>query len=160
MLEKTDVPVITITTCVFDPKSEEYPHILSLCKAHADELRVFSILQLNVDEARYLELQSRGKLLFLAGRDATNKIRAYSSHFIHKHPHYTQVWVGQEDTIYVEPELRRHGVGRQLREVALKELKQRGCSLVTARTKFGHEDDTNLEELGFKKWEICFGKVI
>lgn len=151
---------IDIAVDYFAPYSDEWPHIVRLCQAHADELKVFKILKLNIDIPRYLELQARGKLLFLTGRDSDNVIRAYSTHFIHKHPHYANIWVGQEDTIYVEPDLRKHGVGRRLREMAEKELKKRGVSLITARTKFGHEDDTNLSELGYRRWEIVHGKEL
>ena len=160
MLDKVPQDNILISNWVFDPNAEEFPHILSLCQAHADELRVFGVLQLSLDIPRYLELQSKGRLLCLTGRDPDNVIRAYSTHFIHKHPHYKMVWVGQEDSIYVMPELRRHGIGRRLRETAETELKQRGCNLITARTKFGHEDDTNLEELGFKRWEVSWAREL
>ena len=160
MLDKVPQDNILISNWIFDPNAEEFPHILSLCQAHADELRVFGVLQLSLDIPRYLELQSRGRLLCLTGRDPDNVIRAYSTHFIHKHPHYKMVWVGQEDSIYVEPSLRKQGIGRKLRETAEYELKKRGCKLMTARTKFGHEDDTNLEELGYIKWEVCHAKEI
>jgi len=160
MLDKVPQDNILISTWTFNPESDEFPHILSLCQAHADELRIFGILKLNLDIARYMELQSKKKLLCLTGRDADNKIRAYSTHFIHRHPHYKMVWVGQEDSIYVVPELRRHGVGRKLREAAEIELKQRGCNLITARTKFGHEDDTNLNGLGYTRWEVVHAKEL
>src|SRR5258706_12669328 len=160
MLDKVAQDNILNSNWTFNPESDEFPHILSLCQAHADELRVFGILKLNLDVARYLELQSKNRLLCLVGRDGDNKIRAYSTHFIHKHPHYKMVWVGQEDSIYVEPSLRRHGIGRRLRETAETELKQRGCNLITSRTKFGHEDYTTLEELGFKRWEVSWAREL
>ncbi len=132
MLEKTPQVDVTISTWIFNPESDEFPHILSLCQAHADELTVFGILKLNLDVARYVELQSKNRLLCLVGRDPENVIRAYSTHFIHKHPHYKMVWVGQEDSIYVEPLLRKQGIGRKLRETAEYELKRRGCKLMHA----------------------------
>lgn len=143
----------------FDLYAPDFARWMELFQAHADELRKFGVLQLNIDSERYLDLQRENRL-FLFGARVDGVLQGYSSYFTHRHLHYRHVWVGQDDAQFVVPELRRLGIGRQLRELNMAAMKEAGVKFVTARDKYEHEHDESLSEMGFVLWERCHAKVL
>jgi GNAT superfamily N-acetyltransferase len=144
----------------FDPSASEFIRWMELFQAHADELRKFGVLRLDVDSDWYIDMQRQGRLFLFGVRDGEGNLIGYSSYYTHRHPHYRKVWCGQDDAIYVIPDLRGLGVASKLRELNLLAMKEEGIKFVTARTKIDHEHENHLLDLGFVKWEICWAKEL
>jgi GNAT superfamily N-acetyltransferase len=144
----------------FDTEAADWPRWLELFQAHADELRKFDALKLDIDVDWYHDMQRQHRLFLFGARDADGVLQGYSSYYTHRHPHYRRLWCAQDDAIYVVPERRRLGIGMKLRQLNLYALKEAGIKFVTARDKYAHELDESLDAMGFKLWERCWAREL
>lgn len=140
----------------FNPYAPDWQRQRQLMDAHAMELRG---MMASPDIAQYLRLQDEGRLVIITARDREDVMQGYSSHFWHRDLHY-QIRVAQDDAWYVVPELRKQGVGRRLRELALEELRKDGVKYAYGRLKTAHPHDDSMAGLGYVPFETVFLKEL
>lgn len=140
----------------FNPDASDWKRQQQLFDAHAMELRG---LMSDLDLDQYARIQNQGRLVWITARDVDRLLVGYSMHFWHRHLHFN-IRVAQDDAIYVVPELRKLGIGRKLRELAIEELKNAGVKIVYGRLKVAHPHDDSMESLGFVPWETVYLKEL
>ena len=140
----------------FNPDAADWKRQVELFDAHGMELRG---IKSDLDVQRYLQIQREGRLIYVTARDVSGVLQGYSSHFWHRHMHFN-VRVAQDDAWYVIPGLRRLGVGRKLREFALRELELAGVKYVYGRLKTAHPHDESMTGLGYVPWETTWIKQL
>lgn len=131
---------------ILDERAQE------LFDEHATELRGFKA---DIDVLRYQQLQNENRLVWITARDSDGVLQGYSMHFWHRDLHFNQR-VAQDDAWYVVPELRKHGIGKELRRRALDELKKDGVKLAYGRLKLAHDHPDTMSELGYIPWETVY----
>lgn len=114
---------------------------------------------LEVDYARYEQLDYTGELFIAVGRSA-GKIVAYWIGFIRGHMHYVDTLHAFNDIYYVATEFRKEGVGSQMFEYVEKELKRRGVKKILNGTKLSHNHAKLFESQGFTPVETVYAKYI
>lgn len=116
-------------------------------------------IDLNVDYARYVEMDRAGVLFIVVGRDA-GKIVAYWLGIIRGHLHYMDTLHAFNDIYYVAPELRGKGAGHELFVFAEKELRKRGVKRITNGVKLTHDHGPLFLAHGFKPIETIYSKYL
>jgi len=140
----------------FNPDAWDWLRQKGMFDAHGVELRGFPS---DLDIPRYLQMQREGRLVYITVRDTGDVVQGYSSHFWHRDLHFN-ARVAQDDAWYVEPALRKLGIGRRLREVALEELRKAGVRYAYGRLKTAHPHDESMRDLGYVPWETVFIKEL
>lgn len=140
----------------FNPDAPDWQRQKSLFDAHAMELRGFMS---DLDLPRYLQIQSEGRIVYVVVRDKERVVQGYSMHIWHRDLHFN-VRVAQDDAFYVVPELRRLGIGRNLRNIALDELRKAGVKYAYGRFKAAHPHDETMAELGYVPYETVYIKEL
>jgi len=156
MLERVESVIINYAREEFSPDASDWGRQMELCEAHGIELRGFKP---KLDIPRYLQIQKEGRLVLITARDVAGVMQGYSIHIWHRDLHFP-VFVAQDDAWYVVPELRKHGIGRCLREHALEELKKAGVRYAYGRLKTAHPHDGSMIDLGYQEWESVWIKEL
>ena len=114
---------------------------------------------LNVDWARYRELDAAGKIAtFIARRDRA--IVGYAVFVVQTHIHYQDALVAANSAVYVAPEARAGRVVLKLLRYAEIGLKAQGVKKVYYHVKREKDFGRLLEHLGYQDAERMFAKVL
>lgn len=114
---------------------------------------------LNVDWARYRELDAAGKIAtFIARRDRA--IVGYAVFVVQTHIHYQDALVAANSAVYVVPEARAGRVVLKLLRYAEIGLKAQGVKKVYYHVKREKDFGRLLEHLGYQDAERMFAKVL
>lgn len=114
---------------------------------------------LNVDWARYRELDAAGKIAtFIARRDRA--IVGYAVFVVQTHIHYQDALVAANSAVYVAPEARAGRVVLKLLRYAEIGLKAQGVKKVYYHVKREKDFGRLLEHLGYHDAERMFAKVL
>ena len=114
---------------------------------------------LNVDWARYRELDAAGKIAtFIARRDRA--IVGYAVFVVQTHIHYQDSLVAANSAVYVAPEARAGRVVLKLLRYAEIGLKAQGVKKVYYHVKREKDFGRLLEHLGYHDAERMFAKVL
>ena len=114
---------------------------------------------LNVDWARYRELDAAGKIAtFIARRERA--IVGYAVFVVQTHIHYQDALVAANSAVYVAPEARAGRVVLKLLRYAEIGLKAQGVKKVYYHVKREKDFGRLLEHLGYQDAERMFAKVL
>ena len=132
--------------------------IESLTGAHYAEMTSFPDIPLDVDWAFYAAVADAGVLRTFTAREKGLLI-GYAIFVVRRHPHYQgHVWANN-DVIWVHPDHRRGGGGRDFVRFISRSLEDGGADVIHMRTKIKHPELKNLlESLGFFADEIGMSK--
>lgn len=120
-----------------------------LLERHRVEVAVFpDLMTLNVDDNLYRSLEAKNQLIIIGARD-DGKLVGYISIFISNHPHYKHLLHAAEDVMFVVPEHRDSATGLLLLKHAVKAMRERGCHIMTLRTKVEHDHGLIFKRIGF-----------
>lgn len=143
---------------------------LPLIQEHWREVaKAKHLMRLNVNIARYKEVEADGRLHIATARQErdtlgrygpSGRLVGYSVHFIVRPLHYQHLLWAEDDIHYLIPELRGTGLHAELRAFAHAELKKRGVQAVTARTKIGHMHEKALLDMGFHPFDMVYFKEL
>jgi GNAT superfamily N-acetyltransferase len=105
-----------------------------------------------LDFKRYHTIEFEGRLVWIVARSIdTGWPLGYACSFWYRDLHFDER-VAADDLWFVQPELRRRGIGRVLKTMCHAELKKQGVSRIyeTVRASYNHE--TLMQDLGFDRW--------
>lgn len=130
-----------------------------LAEREYDEVGQKDLDALNVDWARYRELDAAGKIAtFIARRDRA--IVGYAVFVVQTHIHYQDALVAANSAVYVAPEARAGRVVLKLLRYAEIGLKAQGVKKVYYHVKREKDFGRLLEHLGYQDAERMFAKVL
>lgn len=91
-------------------------------------------IPLGVDRQAYTTMEDQGMFVCFTAREGS-KLYGYASYFLHNHPHYKTIRYGLNDALYIRPERRGQGIGRELIRFCEEELISLGAQVVTLNIK-------------------------
>lgn len=114
---------------------------------------------LDIDEAKYRELDEKGALHIVTAR-REGRLIGYHVAIVATHLHYASTLHGITDVYWIDPEL-RHGITavRMFSRVE-KELKGLGVRKLFTATKLHLDQGRLFESLGYKPVERLYAKLI
>jgi GNAT superfamily N-acetyltransferase len=114
--------------------------IRPLLVEHWQELAVYKDIPLDPDWKLYEHLDGAGELIIYTAR-LDGALIGYSIFSIHRrHPHYAKLSYALNDIIWIHPDHRHQGFGRNFRDFWDKQLYALGMRLVVIDTKVSHPD--------------------
>lgn len=133
-----------------------YPELLPLAEQHYKEIAWRQDkIPLVVDFDRYAIMTNLGKLIAFTGRDV-NRLVAYAVFFIDQHMHYNSTRFAMNDVLFVHPQYRNRGNGREFINFCEKELTSLGVQVMTLHIKpqldFGPLVQAEGFEIGDRVW--------
>ena len=109
-------------------------------REHFKEIHFLSDFEFNPDVQYYMALEEQNHLKFFSVF-VDDTLVGYSIYFIRQHPHCKNIFMGWQDAIYLAPEFRGNGMGKELIETADMFLSDLGCNVVfnfvSSRLDFG-----------------------
>jgi N-acetylglutamate synthase-like GNAT family acetyltransferase len=130
-----------------------------LAEREYDEVGQKDLDRLNVDWARYRELDAAGKLAtFIAKRDGN--VVGYAVFVVQTHIHYQDALVAANSAVYVVPDARAGRVVLKLLRYAEIGLKAQGVKKVYYHVKREKDFGRLLEHLGYQDCERMFAKAL
>lgn len=127
-------------------------HWREIALNHAD-------VPLDIDEARYAQLDESGHLHILTAR-REGVLIGYHVAIVSVHLHYASTLHGITDVYYIAPEA-RHGVtGMRLFQAVEREMKALGVRKLFTATKLHLDQGPLFERLGYKPVERLYAKLI
>jgi len=136
---------------------EDWQQLYGMLEKHYREVATFKdLLIFNPDLPRYQQLEREQRLHIVIMRQ-DSAIVGYSVHVIANGLlHYRNIKVADDDIHYLVPHLRGTGEHARMRRFAMQTLKGKGVQLITARSRFGHEHDKALKDIGFEPWDLVY----
>ena len=131
----------------------------ALAEREYEEVGQKDLERLNVDWARYCELDSAGKLAtFIAKRDGV--IVGYAAFIVQTHIHYQDALVAANSAVYVLPEVRAGRVVLKLLRFAEMGLKAQGVQKIYYHVKREKDFGRLLDLMGYQDVERMYAKVV
>lgn len=129
-------------------------------KKHYEEVFLYKEhIDLNPDYNTYYKFEEEGMLNTVIAREE-GKLVGYFLSFIFKNPHYKDHYFASNDIIYVDPLLRKTGVGYDMLKFAEKELKSKGVSVMAINMKVAKPFEGLCKALGMDKAEYVYTKYL
>ncbi len=139
-----------------DLRSEMLPllvrHWREVALNHAD-------VPLDIDEARYRQLDEAGALHIVTARRAGALI-GYHVAIISTHLHYASTLHGITDVYWIAPECRAGRTGLRLFQAVEREMKALGVRKLFTATKLHLDQGALFEHLGYRPVERLYAKLI
>ena len=131
----------------------------ALAEREYEEVGQKDLERLNIDWARYGELDAAGKLAtFIAKRDGV--IVGYAAFIVQTHIHYQDALVAANSAVYVVPEVRAGRVVLKLLRFAELGLKAQGVQKIYYHVKQTKDFGRLLGHLGYQDVERMYAKVV
>lgn len=111
------------------------------------------------DLKRYAELEKGGALLTLTVRDG-EKLVGYCIMFLTHHIHYSKTLFAINDVLYLDPAYRSGTNGIKLIKDSERLAKDIGVTKITWHIKTNHNFGKILERMGYKMFEVNYGKLL
>ena len=136
------------------------PEMLPMLVRHWREIALnHADVPLDIDEARYAQLDESGSLQIVTAR-REGVLIGYHVAIVTAHLHYASTLHGITDVYYIAPEA-RHGVtGMRLFQAVEPEMKALGVRKLFTATKLHLDQGPLFERLGYKPVERLFAKLI
>ena len=136
------------------------PEMLPMLVRHWREIALnHADVPLDIDEARYAQLDESGSLQIVTAR-REGVLIGYHVAIVTAHLHYASTLHGITDVYYIAPEA-RHGVtGMRLFQAVEHEMKALGVRKLFTATKLHLDQGPLFERLGYKPVERLFAKLI
>ena len=131
----------------------------ALAEREYEEVGQKDLERLNIDWARYAELDAAGKLgTFIAKRDGV--IVGYAAFIVQTHIHYKDALVAANSAVYAVPEVRAGRVVLKLLRFAEMGLKAQGVQKIYYHVKQTKDFGRLLGHLGYQDVERMYAKVV
>lgn len=132
----------------------------ALFASHYEELATNKkLMKLDPDWDVYYKMESLKKILIIAAFEG-NKIVGYSVNLLSNNLHYKDLFMCQNDILYIHPDYRKGRAGYQLIKETERQASELGCRFMLWHAK----KDTALEQLmprmDYKVQDIIFSKEI
>jgi GNAT superfamily N-acetyltransferase len=125
---------------------------------HQAELASFPDILADCDWSFYAAAAAAGLLQIFTAR-ADGVLIGYAVFIVRKHPHYKRHTWANNDVIWVHPDHRRGGVGRDFVRFFVAAFGEQGVDVMHMRTKVAHPELRHLlESLDFFRDEIGMSK--
>lgn len=133
--------------------------IENLIQLHYEEVTLHKeFMELDVDWAKYAELERQGKLLVFTARDH-GVLVGYSAFFIDNHIHYKTNVMATNDAVFLHPDHRKGSMAIKLIKFCDSELSKLGPVKITWHVKFSRDFRAILHRLGYIDEEVICGKI-
>ena len=120
---------------------EKYADVIEearpLIELHYDELASYKDIPLRLRHKMYLIAEIVGEFVLYTVRDG-GKLIGYASFFVREPMHYEGSSWAFADVIWIHPDHRKSGLGRQLVRFYEVELERKGVSVVSVAEKIAH----------------------
>jgi GNAT superfamily N-acetyltransferase len=135
------------------------PDMDCLAELHHSELQSIPGLLLNPDLEKYYDLEAADILRIYTVRDMSSlELFGYALFFVTPHLHYSNNIVAVQDVIYLHPNERKKGWGKQLIEYADTMLKRERVEIVMHACKTHQSFGGLLESLGYQKIDEIYAR--
>jgi GNAT superfamily N-acetyltransferase len=149
--------LITVQVEKWSDVKDEFPPLLL---DHWVEIaRNKDIVPLAFDWELYAAAEKLGKLHVVTARD-DKKLIGYNLHFVSPHPHYKTTLFAQNDIIYLKPEYRGSGAGKELIRIADEKLKALGVKIAYLHIKTEHDFSSLARREGYVEIEKIYERVL
>lgn len=141
MLQKLDLK--------FTHESAEsaWDELLPLIKSHFNEISYHQDIGISPDKSMYIAACNGGFYKLFTVRDGKNLI-GYAGYFLQRHPHVNAIQANS-DLIYIRPDYRGHGAGKNLIQFADTFLKTCGVSIVYLSISEKMDFSKMIEPMGY-----------
>lgn len=136
-----------------EPVATLWPELFPLFELHYQEVATYHDIPLEVDRLMYEELERLNILRVYTVRH-NRELVGYGFYLVSTHLHYKSSLQAKQDLIYIHPDHRRRGLGRELVEFADRELAAEGVQAVSQHVKLAVPQlGKLLEEIGYTATE-------
>lgn len=136
-----------------------WPEIWPLLIAHWQEIATWKDIPFDPNTEAYEALeQARMLYVFTARVDA--ELVGYAAYIVRTHLHYQSSTQAYQDVLYLAPEHRRGGTGRELIEFADQELAKEEVQVVYQHTKTAQDFGPLLERIGYTLVEKVYARRV
>lgn len=146
--------------CQVESYSDILPELIEMLPVHYEELALNKDhVPLDMDHAKYIELESNNVLLLVTIRK-DEKLIGYYFGFITSELHYSSTLSCMTDIFYILPEYRREGAGRILFDTVEEELRNLGVKrwFVSIKNHSKAGAMAMMDRLEFKEIESTYSK--
>lgn len=128
---------------------DDYDTFCEMFESHGIEARS-KPLDLNWD--RYAAIEREGRLVWVVARSGGAGLPlGYSCHWSYRDMHFHEI-VAVDDMWYVMPHVRRHGIGRELKNIGHAALRKAGAVKVYDAIRTSGPDIVMMQKLGYELW--------
>lgn len=140
--------------------SELFAQAGELFQKHYEEIaHNRKLMQLNPDAECYQLLEERG-IAFCVGAFVDDVLVGYSLNLVTSHLHYSDLLVGQNDALFVDPEHRRSRIGLELIDESERIAKSRGAKMMLWHAKDKTTLNSLLPKIGYSLHQILYAKEL
>lgn len=134
------------------------PNIAGLFHAHWDEIALNKqLMKLNPLLDKYFHIESQG-MLFAVGAYIEGALVGYSVNFLTQHLHYADLWVCNNDIVFVRKDVRQSGIGMGLIRYTESLAKERGAQMMLWHAKEHSQLAELMPRIGYGVQDIVFSK--
>jgi GNAT superfamily N-acetyltransferase len=113
--------------------------IQPLLAQHWSEIAVYKNIPLDPDYDLYRQADTAGFLVvYTAREEETKKLVGYSIFFLRRHHHYINHTWAMNDIVWIHPDFRQQGFGREFVAFWNGKLRERGTHVVHVNAKVAH----------------------
>jgi GNAT superfamily N-acetyltransferase len=134
------------------------PHLSKLAALHHEELQPFKGLKLNPDFERYRVIEEAGALKVFTLRTEPGLLLGYAVFFVAPHLQYRDSLQAMQDLVYIHPEVRGRGWGREFLEFIDAMLHKDGVDIVMHTCKVHQSFGGLLEKIGYTKIDEIYAR--
>lgn len=137
---------------------DKLPAVQALLREHWEELVLDpATMPLQLDVARYQELEAAGILLCLVAYDG-EEIVGYSAGVLFNHPHHADVRMLSNDALFLRKSHRKGRNGVALIRATERAARQHGAAKVLWNAEPGTALEALLPVMGYRAMNTIFGK--
>lgn len=150
-----DQPDYQISLVSFE---SHFDQMLPLMQSHFNEISYHTDYEFAPNKALYIEAEKHGKMKLFVVKSGGDLI-GYSTYFINKHNHVA-ILQAHQDSIYLKPDYRRHGIGKVLMQFAENIFKSLGVSVVFVSVSDKYDYSDMLIPMGYKSVEKLYARSL
>lgn len=150
-----DQPDYQISLVSFE---SHFDQMLPLMQSHFNEISYHTDYEFAPNKSLYVEAEKQGKMKLFVVKSGDSLI-GYSTYFINKHNHVA-ILQAHQDSIYLKPDYRRHGIGKVLMQFAENIFKSLGVSVVFVSVSDKYDYSDMLIPMGYKSVEKLYARSL
>lgn len=150
-----DQPDYQISLVSFE---SHFDQMLPLMQSHFNEISYHTDYEFAPNKNLYVEAEKQGKMKLFVVKSGDSLI-GYSTYFINKHNHVA-ILQAHQDSIYLKPDYRRHGIGKVLMQFAENIFRSLGVSVVFVSVSDKYDYSDMLIPMGYKSVEKLYARSL
>ncbi len=135
-----------------------FDQMLPLMQSHFNEISYHTDYEFAPNKSLYIEAEKQGKMKLFVVKSGDSLI-GYSTYFINKHNHVA-ILQAHQDSIYLKPDYRRHGIGKVLMQFAENIFRSLGVSVVFVSVSDKYDYSDMLIPMGYKSVEKVYARSL